>query len=160
MFILLLRKNGVQLQKKKKTFDGEEWAWISKNLHSSVDLAQWDLGSIFMSQSHCAESTAERGWRQRRINTNIYFAAVVQLHSHCLLVTQSHCHVRMEIIRAGYTKVLNMFKTFVLTCRSYMHEKNTVQTDCHCYFHCQNGLERPGMIPWTNSNGQFVLVRQ
>ncbi len=49
----------------------------------------------------------------------------------------------MKIIRAGYTNFLNIFKTFVLTSRSYNLEKNTVRTDCHC----QNGLEWPGMIP-------------
>ncbi len=36
-----------------------------------------------------------RGWRQRRINTNIYIVAVFQLHSLCLLMPQSHCHVQM-----------------------------------------------------------------
>ncbi len=38
----------------------------------------------------------------------------------------------MKIIRAGYTNFLNMFKTFILTCQSYMHEKNSVRIDCNC----------------------------
>ncbi len=49
-----------------------------------------------MPQSHCTESTAEQGWRQRRINTNIYFAAVsgtFQIDSHCLLVRTHTCWV-------------------------------------------------------------------
>ncbi len=66
----------------------------------------------------------------------------------------------MKIIRAGYTKFLNMFKTFVLTWWSYTQEKNTVRIDCHCHCHCQNGLEWPGMIHWTNLTGQFVVVQQ
>ncbi len=39
---------------------------------------------------------------------------------------------------------LNMFKTFVLGCRSYTDEKNTIRIDCHCHFchcHCQNDQE-------------------
>ncbi len=47
----------------------------------------------------------------------------------------------MKIIRAGYTIFFNMFKTIVLTCRSYTHEKNTVRIDCHCHCHCQNDYE-------------------
>ncbi len=35
MFILLLRKNSAQLKKKTWPFYKEEWAWISKILHSS-----------------------------------------------------------------------------------------------------------------------------
>ncbi len=65
-----------------------------------------------------------------------------------------------KIIRTGYTTFLNMFKNFVLTCRSYTHKKNTVRIDSHCHCHCQNGLEWWGMIPRTNSNDQFVQVRQ
>ncbi len=44
---------------------------------------------------------------------------------------------------------LNMFKTFVLACRPYADEMNTIRMD-------RNGLELPGMITRTNSNGQFV----
>ncbi len=49
---------------------------------------------------------------------------------------------RMKFICAGYTQFLNMFKTFVLACRPYPHEKNTIRMD-------RNGLEWPGMITRT-----------
>ncbi len=56
----------------------------------------------------------------------------------------------MKFIRAGYTKFLN---TFVLTCRPYAYEKNTIRMD-------RNGLEWPGMTTQINSNGPFVLIRE
>ncbi len=59
----------------------------------------------------------------------------------------------MKFIRAGYTKFLNMFKTFVLICQPYTNEKNTIQMD-------RNGLEWPGMTPRINVNGPFVLVQE
>ncbi len=59
----------------------------------------------------------------------------------------------MKFIRAGYTKFLNMFKTFILTCQPYTNEKNTIQMD-------RNGLELPGMTTRINSNSPFVLVRE
>ncbi len=58
----------------------------------------------------------------------------------------------MKFIRAGYTKFLNVFKTFVLACRPYVHEKNTIQMD-------RNGLEWQVIIPWTNLIGQFMAIR-
>ncbi len=59
----------------------------------------------------------------------------------------------MKFIRAGYTKLLNMFKTFVLTFQTYTNEKNTIRMD-------RNRLEWPGMTPWINLNGPFILVRE
>ncbi len=47
----------------------------------------------------------------------------------------------MKSIRTGNMKVLNMFRTFMLACRSYTDEKNTFQIDCHCHCYCQNDQE-------------------
>ncbi len=59
----------------------------------------------------------------------------------------------MKFIHAGYTKFLNMFKTFVLTCQFYTNEKNTIQMN-------RDGLEWVGMTPWINSNSPFLLIRE
>ncbi len=80
-------------------------------------------------------------WRHVRMH--------LPLHStRCQCVKQD-----MKFIHAGYTKFLNMFKTFVLTCQPYTNEKNTIRMD-------RNGLEWPGMTPRINLNGPFVIVRE
>ncbi len=55
----------------------------------------------------------------------------------------------MKFIRAGYTKSLNMFNTFVLVCQPYAQEKYTICMD-------RNGLEWPGMITRTNLTWQYI----
>ncbi len=69
----------------------------------------------------------------------------------------------MKIIRAGYTKYLNMFKTFVLTCRSCTYQKNTVRMDCHCRCHCQNDQEwspvQTRMVNSSSFGSRFGTVR-
>ncbi len=69
----------------------------------------------------------------------------------------------MKSIRIGNTKVLNMFKTYVLACRSYTDEKNTIWIDCHCHCHCQNDQEwspnRTRMVNSSTFSSRFSTVR-
>ncbi len=53
------------------------------------------------------------------------------------ITTRFQCALaRIKFIRASYTKLFNMFKTFILACRPYVLEKNTIRMD-------RNGLEWP-----------------
>ncbi len=69
----------------------------------------------------------------------------------------------MKCICIGNTKVLNMFKTFMLACQSYTDEKNTIQIDCHCHCHCQNDPptkhESCQMVNSSSFSSKFCTVR-
>ncbi len=81
-----------------------------------------------------------------------------------MITTRFQCtKAGMKIIRAGYTKFLNMFKTFVLTCRSYTHEKNTVWMDIVIVIArmTRNNQEWPGtwMVNSSSFGSRFGTVR-